>query len=589
MSPRASLLLVVGAALAAFAAALHGSFVNWDDIWLILRNPYLRGLHHVPQALDPLSNRILMGAEYLPVRDLSNILDYFLFGTEPTLYRLGNWLLYGLSAGTAYAFLREALGSPRAALAGALLWAVHPLHAEVVAWASARKDLLNAVFALLAATLFLRSARTGSRTSAWGAAGAFLLATLSKTSAAALPFLLAAWEVLAGDAALPLRARAAAALRRAAPMMIVAAAGAALNAWHQSRAHVEAEWRAGGWLPNLLVMAGVHLRYVRQVVFPSGLAADYSVEAEGAGYLVPSLWLLASLALLAGSLVLLRRSPRAGLCAIWWFAILAPVSNVLFPITNVSADRYLFLPSLGPCALAGIGLERLSGAGPRAARAARAALAAAVLVLGVAAAAQARVWRDGLSLWSRAVEASPSVGRAWMNYGESLAFAGRREEALAAWKRMVEAEPRNALYWIHLGSRVWEIGGPARAEEVEGYLRTAVAEAEPDNGGPLVALAWILDARGRRAEAVPLLEEAARRQPGLSRAHLNLGLWHLSEQRWVRAVEELEEALRLGLPLEDEVVVHQRLFEAFEGTGDFERARHHREERERLMALSRGE
>lgn len=589
MSARNSLLLVVGAALAAFATALHGSFVNWDDIWLIVRNPYLRGLHHIPQVLDPFANRILMGAEYLPVRDLSNISDHFLFGTEPTLYRLGNWLLYGLSAGMAFAFLREALGSTRAAMAGALLWAVHPLHAEVVAWASARKDLLNAVFALLAATLYLRHARSGRRGAAWGAAGAFLLATLSKSSAAALPFFLAAWEVLAVAPPAPLRDRALAALRRAAPLLAVAFAGAALNAWHQSRAHVEAEWRAGGWIPNLLVMGGVHLRYLRQLVWPTGLAADYGVAAEGAGYLLPSLWVLAVLAVLAGSLLLLRRDRVAGLCALWWFAILAPVSNLVFPITNVSADRYLFLPSLGPCALAGLGFERAMAAGPLAARAARGALAAVAVALAVAAAMQARVWRDGVSLWSHATAVSPDCGRAWMNHGEALAFAGKREEAFAAWKRMVEAEPGNALFWIHLGSRTWEIFGASRADEVQGYVERAVAMAEPDSGGPLVALAWILDTRGRRAEALPLLEEAVRRQPDLSRGHFNLGLWHFSEQRWVRAVEELELALRLGLPLEDEVIAHQMLFEAAGKTGDRDRARHHREERERLMALSRGE
>ncbi|MCK6481753.1 MAG: glycosyltransferase family 39 protein, partial [Planctomycetes bacterium] len=189
-SLRLSLLLVVGAALAAFATALHGSFVNWDDSWLIVRNPYIRGLSHLPEILDPFGDRVLLGAEYLPVRDLSNVLDHFLFGVEPRGYRLGNWLLHGLAAGLAFVLLLEAFRSRPAALAGALLWAVHPLHAEVVAWASARKDLLCAVFALLACVLHLRAARRGDRGPSWGAAAAFLLATLSKTAAAAVPFVL---------------------------------------------------------------------------------------------------------------------------------------------------------------------------------------------------------------------------------------------------------------------------------------------------------------------------------------------------------------------------------------------------------------
>lgn len=591
MSPRAlrlSLLLVVGAALAAFLAALHGSFVNWDDPWLVVSNPYVRGLRHLPDILDPFSDRVLLGAEYLPLRDLSSIADFALFGLEPTGYRLGNWLLHGLAAGLAFAFLLEALRDPRAALAGALLWAVHPLHAEVVAWASARKDLLNAVFALLAATLYLRSARTGSRGAAWGAAGAFLLATLSKSAAAALPVALAAWEVLAGDGAVPLRARVAAALRRAAPMLAVAAAGAALNAFHQSHANIRAGWRGGDPLANLFVMAGIHLRYLRQLVLPSGMAADYAVveDPATAGNVAGLAVLVASL---AGTGLLLRRRPRAGLCALWWFVVLLPVSNLLFPITNASADRYLLLPSLGPCALAGLGFARALEGGPRAAAAARGGLAAAAVLLALLANLQARVWRDGVSLWTHAVAVSPGAGRAWMNLGEALVLSGRTEEALEAYRRMVEAEPGNALLWVHLGNRLYEIGGAERADRSEEYLRTAVEKAGPRSGGPHVALAWLLNERGRREEAVALLHEAVRRQPDLPNAHFNLGLWHFAEGRWVRAAESLEEALRLGMPIGDEILCHDRLFQVYERIRDPVRSRRHRAERERKSALTRGE
>ena len=584
-----SLALVVGAALAAFAVALHGSFVNWDDEWLILKNPFLRGLHHLPEVLDPLADRVLLGAEYLPLRDLSNISDFYFFREEPTGYRLGNWLLHGLTAGLAFAFLREALGSPRAALAGALLWAVHPLHAESVAWASARKDLLNAVFALLAATLWLRAGRTGSRPLGWAAVGAFLLATLSKTSAAALPAALAAWEAVSGDPSIPLGRRLLAALRRAAPLLVLAAAGAAFNAAHQDQGWIKAEWRGGGPLANFFIMSGVHLRYLRQAVLPFGLAPDYAVDEErpdSPGTLLGAAVLVAGV---AGTLWLAGRRPRESLGALWWFGLLVPVANVFYPLTNASADRYLFLPLLGPCALAGLAFERGLAAGPGAARAAKAGLAAAAVLLGVAAGAQARVWRDSVSLWSHGVAISPSCGRAWQNYGEALAMVGRTEEALAAFRRMTEVEPRNSVLWVHAGNRLWQLGGRQRAKEVEAILRAAVERAGPGMGGPHVALAWVLNETGRREEAVALLETAVRLQPGLAEAHFNLGLWHLSERRWVRASEELEEALRLGLTLHEEVEAHGRLHDLYGALGDREGARRHREERERKKALTWGE
>lgn len=584
-----SLGIVVAAALAAYATALPGTFVNWDDQWLILANPFLRGLHHVPEVLNPFAGRVLLGAEYLPVRDLSNIADFRFFGTDPAGYRLGNWLLYGLASGLALAFLLEALGSGPAAFAGALLWAVHPLHAEVVAWASARKDLLNAVFALLAATLFLRAGRTGSRGLAWAAAGAFLLATLSKTSAAALPLVLAAWEAVSGDAAVPFGRRLLAALRRASPMIAVAAAGVAFNALHQSQGWIRAEWRGGSWLPNFFIMAGIHLRYLRQTLLPFGLGADYSVDEADPAAAANILGVLVLAAVVAGALWATARRSRAGLAALWWLGILVPVSNVLHPLTNASADRYLFLPTLGACALAGLVLERALAAGPGPARAAKAALAGAAVILAAASAVQARVWRDGVSLWSHAVEVSPGCGRAWQNYGEALTAAGRTDEALAAFRTMTEVEPRNAVLWVHAGNRLWQLGGRGKAPEVEAILRSAVEKAEPGMGGPLVALAWVLNETGRREEAIRLLEEAERRQPTLAQAHFNLGLWHVVERRWSRAAEELEEALRLGMPLEDEIDAHGKLFAIYRKMGDEAGARRHQEARERKKALTWGE
>jgi len=581
-----SLAVVVAAALAAFAAALAGGFVNWDDEWLILNNPFLRGTRHLGDVLDPFSDRNLLGAEYLPVRDLSNMLDFRLFGLEPAGYRLGNWLLHGIAAALAFALLLEILGSPTAALAGALLWAVHPMHAEVVAWASARKDLLNAVFALLAAVLHVRASRTGSERLRWGAAGVFLLATLSKSSAAALPAVLALWEAARGDPGTHPARRLLAAVRRAAPMLAIALAGAAFNAYHQEKGWVRAEWRGGSWLANAFLMAGVHFRYLRQMVLPSGMAADYSLDERNPDGAANFAGLVLIAAGAAGTAWALRRRLPAGLAGAWWFGILVPVSNVLYPLTNVSADRYVFLPGLGLCALAGLGFDRARAAWPGAAKG---CLAAVVIAFAVLANVQSRAWRDGIALWSRATEVSPDCGRAWQNYGEALAKAGRVDEALAAFRTMTEVEPRNSDLWVHAGNRLWQLGGRGKAKEVEAILRAAVGKAEPGMGGPLVALGWVLNETGRTEESVALLQEAVRRQPNLAPAHYNLGLWHLAHKRWGMAAEALERAVAIGMPLGDEIHAHEMMHDLYRRLGDAEGVRRHREERERKKALTWGE
>ncbi len=154
---------------------------------------------------------------------------------------------------------------------------------------------------------------------------------------------------------------------------------------------------------------------------------------------------------------------------------------------------------------------------------------------------------------------------------------------------MIEVEPKNAVLWVHAGNRLWQLGGRGKAAEVEAILRAAAEKAEPGMGGPLVALAWVLNATGRREEAVALLQEAVRRQPTLAQAHYNLGVWHLAERRWARAAEEMEEALRLGMPLDDEVEAHGRLVEIYRKMADEDGVRRHRDARERKKALTWGE
>jgi len=124
---------------------------------------------------------------------------------------------------------------------------------------------------------------------------------------------------------------------------------------------------------------------------------------------------------------------------------------------------------------------------------------------------------------------------------------------------------------------------------VEAILRAAVEKAGPGMGGPHVALGWVLNETGRTPEAIALLEEAVRRQPTLAQAHYNLGLWHLAGGRPVMAEDELEEAIRLGMPLEDEIDAHGKLALIYRKLGDRESERRHREARERKKALTWGE
>ncbi len=574
LPPAATLVPVVaGAALLAFATALHGSFVNWDDRWLVVENESLRSFAAVPRILDPTADRMDLGAEYLPLRDLSNLVDWQFFGAEPRGYRLGNWLLHALAAAAAFLFLLEGLRSRAAALAGSLLWAVHPLHAEVVGWASARKDSLNAVFALLAAALYLRSARTGARRSYLLALAAFVAATLSKTSAAALPLALLAWEVLAGDRTVPAGRRVGRAALRALPFLLVAAAGAWVNAVHQNNAWRSPTWRGGGWLENTFLVAGIHLRYLRQCVLPYGLSPAYPAGGADAASATNLAGVVFAVTAVAALPALARRAPLVAAPMLWWGLLLLPVSNLLVPLSNLSADRYVFLPSLGPAALAGLAWAAWERRAPRPALA---VLLAAALALGAAAAVQVRHWRNSIALWDRAVAACPGSGKAWQVRAAALASAGRRREALESFRAMVDAEPWDAVWWTLAGSRFFALGGPDLQPEVEALLRHAVTRAGPRNPGPLLALSAYYGLAGRTAEARAALDDAARREADHAEVRVCLGFARLADGNAAAARAEFERALRFPMPPAEEHRVRETLVRLAEDAGDAAGAEHHR-------------
>ncbi|MCU0722188.1 MAG: hypothetical protein MUC63_00970 [Planctomycetes bacterium] len=134
---------VLAACLLAYAPALRCGFVGWDDEWLITGNPWLRApsARTLSAVLDPRADpdvRGALGEEYLPVRDLSHAAEFALWGGSPLGFHAVNLGLHVLACLLLHALVARLSGSRVMALAAALLFAVHPLHAEPVAWLAGR-------------------------------------------------------------------------------------------------------------------------------------------------------------------------------------------------------------------------------------------------------------------------------------------------------------------------------------------------------------------------------------------------------------------------------------------------------------------
>ncbi|MFQ5845245.1 MAG: hypothetical protein ACE5JG_09690, partial [Planctomycetota bacterium] len=338
---------------------------------------------------------------YLPFYGLSYRLDGALFGGSPVGFHLANALWHAAAGYALFCVLGLLLADRVAALLGALLFVLHPLHVESVAWIAGRKEVLSAFFLFLA-WLFHLKREEGAAGAGVGALLCFVVACFSKASAIVLPgFLLAAALLLPRYAG----ARRAAALRTL-PLFLVAALAALVHLGVAADQGVVVETAS---LPARLGSGlAAWGRYFVQAVLPFDLSIDYPearVESLGAAWKGVVTLALAVAALFA----LHRRAPVVSFGLAVFLIGLAPFNDV-FPATTIfRADRYAYLSLAGAAAVAGgIVLRRRAAALPLA------LLAAVYLVVSMASASR---FESDETLWSRTIENRPRSALAHINRG----------------------------------------------------------------------------------------------------------------------------------------------------------------------------
>lgn len=404
-----------------YAPTLARGLTNYDDPWLIRDNwiaghPSWASLHEICCDLSR-TTRFVLGAEYLPLRDLSVMADAAVWGTWYGGHHLTNLLVYG-GAIAAWFYALCAFGlEPRLAGIAVLIWALHPAHAESVAWLAERKGLLGALFAGFAALGYARWRRGDSWRWLAGAALAGVAAVWSKAPSA---FALASLAPL--ELVLPGRASWRRSLVGLA--VIAVAAGAAFAPVLLVARTMDVVTQAPiGPQPGIALALGLHGFYARVGAFAVKSSVSYPIAIDGASTFDIVLG-VATLAGLAALLVRGRWELRAG--AVIWLVCWLPLSRLVLPVRGVVvADRYLLLPTLGLAVIAAAAIDRLGRY--RTALVLTIAFAAALRTLD----AQSN-WRDAITLWQRATDVNPGDADAWSMYAEALDDAGEGQRAIEA-------------------------------------------------------------------------------------------------------------------------------------------------------------
>src|SRR5437899_6067043 len=365
-------LLIAVVTFAAFLPALHNQFVNWDDDKNFLENPHYRGLGWT--HLRWMWRTTQLG-HYIPLTWMTVGLDYLLWGMNPLGYHLTNLLLHAANAVVFFFVARRMLtlalpdpserGHALAVSAGvaALVFAIHPLRVESVAWVTERRDVLSGLFYLSTILMYLRACERGARGRGWywAAVGLFAGALLSKSMVVNLPFVLLILDVY------PLRRLGgfvgwwSEPARRIyiekIPFVLLAAAASAIAVMPQSSVHAAASLPSLS-LPGKLAVAAYGLGfYPRKMVVPVNLSPLYELPRT-VDPMAPPFILSYALVLAIMAIVLALRRRVPGLPAAWvaYVVVLLPVLGFFQSGPQIAADRYTYLAGLGGAILAGAGL-----------------------------------------------------------------------------------------------------------------------------------------------------------------------------------------------------------------------------------------
>ena len=504
---------LVGFALYVRTAAY--GFVLHDDPWLIRDNLLLHELsiESVWRVLSDFSweQRYRLGAEYLPVRDLSVMLDYAIYGDWVGGQHLTQVLLY---AGTCavLASLALALFQNRSlAWLTGLLFATHPVHVEVVAWLSERKGTLGAFLvssSLLIATSYLGR---GGRNRALAACFVFLLAVAAKAltiAGAGALVLIVLWL----DS--PLERR-----RQMTFVTAYAACGLLVfvpNVWVSRSMGVIVPYHGEGVSDTLLLFFQAHTQYLKLTVYGGPYAIEYAVRPGGVGI---GRWLPGALgaALGVGAVgwALLNRSRRtaATFGLGWWFVFLAPVSHLVVPVQNYAADRYLFLPSFGLLLAFAAVLMKVP-------RAVSWPVGATAILVGCGwTIVQTPLWSSTDRLFGNAAHVEPTNVAAWDKLASS---AANRQDHELAWAYTRDGLEHSPGHWRLLHRQALLLAAEGKLDAAIETMQRAASVPESHKAYANLALLHLK--RGDREDALRMAGEAVRLQAETAHNQRVLGI-----------------------------------------------------------------
>jgi tetratricopeptide (TPR) repeat protein len=481
-----------------FFASLRNDFVLWDDNKYVYENPYIRSFN---PAFFKWAFLDFYASNWHPLTWISHALDYAVWGLNPLGHHLTNNIIHAINTFLvvilAIRLIEAARGTvvengPSASPAGrftliaggmtGLLFGLHPVHVESVAWVAERKDLLCALFFLLSVMFHARYAgRAGNpavprRSSPLRngpylfSLGFFVLALLSKPMAVSLPLVLLVMDWYPFKRIQSARSFLAVFLEKL-PFMALSLASSVLTILAQKTGGAMRTMEVFLLPARLLIAAKALIVYLWRMLVPAPLIPYYAypknISLSSPEY--PAAVVLV-VVITAACLVMAKR--QRFLLAVWacYVLTLVPVLGIVQVGGQAMADRYEYLPSIGPFLLLGLSVawvHRRASYSPRKSKLAGLLAGSAVfiwvLVLAFLTIAQTAVWKNSMDLWSYVIHHDPKIPFAYLNRGSVYDSKGRFNQAIDDYNAAIDLDPGYYEAYVDRGNSFDKMGQFERA------------------------------------------------------------------------------------------------------------------------------
>ncbi len=520
-----------------YLSVLDNGFVNWDDGEYIIDNVLIRELSW--RGIKTIFTTFQL-SNYHPLVLLSYQIEYHFFKLNPFIYHLDNLILHTGNSLLVFYLIYLLSESLTVSFITALLFGIHPLHVESVAWATERKDVLSTFFYLGAGISYLIYKRGGSGRYYFIALLAFLLSLLSKAMAVSLPFVLLLLDYHLGN-----RFNKKTLIEKV-PFFMLSIIFGIVNIIAQGAGGALGSSRKYAVLHNIMTGFKGIVFYLIKTICPVNLSAHYPYPRfEGVLSLTGVVDIGVVLMLVAVIIYTRHRTKVLVFGASFFLVTILPVLKFI-PFGNAfAADRYMYIPSIGLFYMFGVLGERVYG-GDGLYRGIRKILV--VIVVGVVVMffsvltyRRGDVWQDSEPLWKDTIKKSPESYVAYDKLGEAYYEKGDIEKAIANYKKAISLNPHDDIFQYNLGVAYQEKGLYDLA--ISQYRKAL--NIKPDDYKSYYNLGIIYYKKGDVERAIASYKKAVSINPAFLDAQYNLGLLYQREGLFDLAITQYEKTLKI--------------------------------------------